>query len=251
MFFNCWKISDSRKATLSRLREWNWGRNNWGQSNSWRKANDNVSEWNHAMYIFGAGPSGHLWSNQMSCTSDVETESRTHDTIETCCQVRVRRAENTISVHRARSKRRSLRSARGQRLGWNHSIASKHVWEWSRAEVDICPDTVQQFKTLLDSVVRKASTTHSRREDDQDFFCKACLPTGTWSYNFHFTQTLQARRQLHREEELARTLVTYRRWCCGYKNTQQQNTCELAALRWQQPGGEDAEARQEDLVRYP
>ena len=34
-------------------------------------------------------------------------------------------------------------------------------------------------------------------------------------------------RQLHREEELARALVTYRRGSCGYRNVQRQNTCEL------------------------
>ena len=72
-------------------------------------------------------------SNQMSCTSDVETESRTHDTIETSCEVLERSAKKSIAVHRARTMRSSLGSARGQRLGWRHSNESKHVWS-DRAE---------------------------------------------------------------------------------------------------------------------
>ena len=51
---------------------------------------------------------------QMSCTSDVETESRTHDTIETCGEVPERSAKEGIAVPRARSKRSSHGSARGQ-----------------------------------------------------------------------------------------------------------------------------------------
>ena len=34
----------------------------------------------------------------------------------------------SIAVPRARSKQRAFGSARGQRLGWRHSNASKHVW---------------------------------------------------------------------------------------------------------------------------
>ena len=42
-------------------------------------------------------------------------------------------AEKSISAPCARSKRSSLGSARGQRLGWRHNDASKHVWS-DRAE---------------------------------------------------------------------------------------------------------------------
>ena len=51
-----------------------------------------------------------------------------HDTIETSCEVLERSAEKSIAVLRARPKRSSLRSARGQRLGWRHGNASKHFW---------------------------------------------------------------------------------------------------------------------------
>ena len=49
--------------------------------------------------------------------------------------------------------------------------------------------------------MQKVSTTHLHCEGVQGWVCKACLPTGTWSYNSHCVQTLRARWKLLREEE--------------------------------------------------
>ena len=56
------------------------------------------------MCVPGAGPSGLLCSNQVSCTSDVETESRSHDAVETSGEVIERSAKKSAAVHRARAK---------------------------------------------------------------------------------------------------------------------------------------------------
>ena len=65
---------------------------------------------------------------KLSCTSDVETESRTHGAIETSGEVLERSAKKNTAVLRARAKQSALGSARGQRLGWRRSNASEHVW---------------------------------------------------------------------------------------------------------------------------
>ena len=44
------------------------------------------------------------------------------------------------------------------------------------------------------------------------------LQAGTWNYNSRCRQILRVQKQLLREEELARALVTYRQGCCGCKN---------------------------------
>ena len=127
-------------------------------------------------------------------------------------------------------------SARGQRLGWRHSNASEQVWSHC-AERTSFAQTQFNRKRDWTSVVQKESTTHSQREGVQRWVCKTCLPTGTWGYNPHCIRSLRARRQLLREEELARALVIYRRVCYGCRNVQQQSTCEL----WKVATGEHHE----------
>ena len=78
--------------------------------------------------VLGAGPCGHLCCNQVSCTSDVETESRSHDAIETSGEVPERSVKKSTAVPRVRAKQSALGSARGERVGWRHSNTSEHVW---------------------------------------------------------------------------------------------------------------------------
>ena len=144
----------------------------------------------------------------MSYTSDVETESRTHDAIETSCEVPERSAEKSIAVHRARAKRSSVRSACGQRLGWRHSNASKHVWS-DRAERSTFAQT--QFKNVI-GLSSADSEYHSLTKG-------GCSGLGLQSLFADCKLKLQLSRHTDSSStKVARALGTYRRGCCGYKN---------------------------------
>ena len=72
----------------------------------------------------------------MSCTSNVETESRSHDAIETSGEVRRRSAKKSTAVPRARAKQSALGSAQTQLKSTRR--------DWT-------------------SVVQKVNTTHSSK----------------------------------------------------------------------------------------
>ena len=76
---------------------------------------------------------------------------------------------------------------------------------------------LRQYKTSLDSVVQKVSTRHLLGEvriGSAKLVCRLDSQTT----NSRCIQTLRARRQLLRKEELTRVLVTYRRGSYGYRN---------------------------------
>ena len=121
----------------------------------------------------------------MSCTSDAETESRTHDTIERSCEVLERSAEKSIVVPCARSKRSSLGSARGKRWGWRHSNVSKHVWS-DRTERSTFDQT--QFNSSKCDGTQQCGMQVLRIHEGRMLrtgSAKPFLRTGTCCYNFH------------------------------------------------------------------
>ena len=62
-----------------------------------------------------------------------------------------RSAKKSTAAFRARAKQSAVGSARGQRLGWRPSIASKHIWRDPAARKTLA-QTVLQCTTSLDSV---------------------------------------------------------------------------------------------------
>ena len=101
-------------------------------------------------------------SEAITClyTSDVETECRSHDAIETSGEVPERSAKKSTAMPRARAKQSAFGSSRGQRSVWRHSNASEHVRSDCAARTTLAQTQLNSTITSLDSVVQKVSTTH-------------------------------------------------------------------------------------------
>ena len=147
---------------------------------------------------------------------NVETKGRSHDASETSGEV-LKRVPRKAQQYPAQEK--------------SKAHLEVHV------DSDWAGDTVTRRSTtgLIvrhgEHLLRHSSTVQSviglSSAESEDWVCRACLQTGTWNYSSRCIQILRVRRQLLREEELARALVTYRQGCYGCKNVQLQNTCEL------------------------
>ena len=154
----------------------------------------------------------------MSCTSDVETEGRSHDAIETSGEVFERSAKKSTAVHRARSKQSALGSARGQRLGWRHNNASEHVWSDCAKRTTFAQTQFNSTKRDWTQQCRKrVLRIHEGRVfriGSAKLVCRPKLAATTLiAYRL-----LDREGSCFREEELTRALVMYRRGCHGYRN---------------------------------
>ena len=115
----------------------------------------------------------------MSFTSDVETESRSHDAVETSSDVLERSAKKGTTVPRARAKQSALESARGQNVIGLSSAESEYY-----------------------ALTKGGCSGLGLQRLFADWNLKLQL-------SLH-TETLRARRQWLREEDLARALVINR-----------------------------------------
>ena len=107
-------------------------------------------------------------------------QSRSHDATEKTCDVLERSAEQSIAVARARSKQSALGSARGQRLGWRHSIASKHVWSDCAERTTVAQTQLNRTKNVVGlSSAESEYYALTKKRMLRTGSAKLVLPTGT------------------------------------------------------------------------